>query len=75
MQYKSKIYTGSGTKEIEQKAYALANVMFGYKIGKNFDIQLNIDNVFNKKYYEGIGNNKMVYGDPRIFNLSFTYSF
>nr|WP_291939208.1 hypothetical protein [Campylobacter sp.] len=31
--------------------------------------------MFNKKYYEGIGNNKMVYGDPRIFNLSFTYSF
>ncbi|QKF61299.1 TonB-dependent siderophore receptor [Campylobacter curvus] len=75
VQYKSKIYTGSGAKEIEQKAYALANVMFGYKISKNFDIQLNIDNVFNKKYYEGIGNNKMVYGDPRIFNLSFTYSF
>ena len=49
--------------------------MFGYKISKNFDIQLNIDNVFNKKYFEGIGNNKMVYGDPRTFNLGFTYSF
>ena len=75
VQYKSKIYVGSGANEITQKAYTLANLMFGYKISKNFDIQLNIDNVFNKKYFEGIGNNKMVYGDPRTFNLGFTYSF
>ncbi len=75
VQYKSKIYVGSGANEITQKAYTLANLMFGYRISKNFDIQLNIDNVFNKKYFEGIGNNKMVYGDPRTFNLGFTYSF
>lgn len=49
--------------------------MFGYKIGKNFDVQLNVDNVFNKKYYEGIGENRMVYGDPRMFNISFSYNF
>ena len=54
MQYKSKIYVGSGANEITQKAYTLANLMFGYKISKNFDIQLNIDNVFNKKYWAGM---------------------
>lgn len=75
LQYKSKIYTGSGNNQITQKAYTLSNLMLGYKIGKNFDIQLNIDNLFNKKYFEGIGQNKMVYGDPRMFNLSFTYNF
>lgn len=75
LQYKSKIYVGKGSDEITQKAYTLANLMLGYKISKNFDIQLNIDNVFNKKYFEGIGSNKMTYGDPRVFNLGFTYSF
>ena len=75
LMYKSKAYTGSGANKIEQDAYTLANVMFGYKIGKNFDVQLNVDNVFNKKYYEGIGANRMVYGDPRMFNISFSYNF
>jgi len=63
--YKSKIYTGKDANEITQKGYTLANLMFGYKFAKNFDVQLNIDNLFNKKYYEGIGKNKMVYGDRR----------
>ena len=73
--YKSKIYTGKGASEITQKGYTLANLMFGYKFAKNFDVQLNIDNLFNKKYFEGIGKNRMVYGDPRTFNLSFNYKF
>lgn len=73
--YKSKIYVGSGDRRITQNDYALVNLMFGYKINKNFDIQLNIDNLFDKRYYEGIGANKMVYGDPRLFNLTFSYNF
>ncbi|EDO9794264.1 TonB-dependent siderophore receptor [Campylobacter fetus] len=73
--YKSKIYVGSGDRRITQNDYALVNLMLGYKINKNFDIQLNIDNLFDKRYYEGIGANKMVYGDPRLFNLTFSYNF
>ncbi|MBS6286417.1 MAG: TonB-dependent receptor, partial [Campylobacter concisus] len=71
--YKSKIYKDAD--KITQKGYTLANLMLGYKFAKNFDVQLNIDNLFNKKYYEGIGRNMMVYGDPRTFNLSFNYKF
>lgn len=75
LNYASKIYTGSGDSLITQKAYVLANLMLGYKISKNFDVQLNVDNLFNKRYFEGIGHNKMVYGAPRTFNLSFTYTY
>lgn len=75
LMYKSKIYTGSGATKITQDGYTLANLMLGYKFSKHFDMQLNVDNLFDKEYYEGIGNNLMVYGDPRMFNLSFTYSF
>lgn len=73
--YKSRIYVGNASMQIMQKAYVVANLMLGYKLSKNFDIQLNIDNLFNKRYFEGIGNNKMVYGDPRVFNLNFAYNF
>ncbi|WP_169752199.1 TonB-dependent siderophore receptor [Campylobacter mucosalis] len=75
LEYKSKIYVESGNTKITQNAYTLANLMLGYNINKNFDIQLNVDNLFNKRYFEGIGANKMVYGDPRTFNLKFSYNF
>lgn len=73
--YRSKIYSDSPYGRIEQKAYTIANVMLGYKASKNLDVQLNVDNITDKRYFEGIGSNRMIYGDPRTFNLSLTYSF
>ena len=49
--------------------------MLGYKASKNLDVQLNVDNITDKRYFEGIGSNRMIYGDPRTFNLSLTYNF
>ncbi|WP_320036085.1 TonB-dependent siderophore receptor [Halarcobacter sp.] len=73
--YKSKYYTGSGLTKITQDAYTIANMMLAYKINKNTNLQLNIDNLFDKEYYEGIGNNSMVYGTPRSAMLTLKYSF
>lgn len=73
--YKSKIYTGSGTSLITQDAYLTADLMAGYKVNKNLDLQLNINNVFDKKYYERLGVNSMVYGDPRNITLGMKYTF
>nr|WP_314120123.1 TonB-dependent siderophore receptor [uncultured Campylobacter sp.] len=73
--YRSRIYSDSAYGRIEQKAYTIANAMMGYRVNKNFDIQLNVDNITDKRYFEGIGSNRMIYGDPRTYNLSFTYSF
>jgi outer membrane receptor for ferric coprogen and ferric-rhodotorulic acid len=75
LNYCSKIYTGSGTSYIEQEAYTLANVMAKYQINKRTELQLNINNLFDKKYYEGIGTNLMVYGAPRNAMLSMRYYF
>ncbi|RBQ32453.1 TonB-dependent siderophore receptor [Arcobacter sp. FW59] len=75
LNYKSKVYTGSGLDRIEQDAYILANVMASYNVSKDLKIQLNINNLFDKKYYEGIDPNAMNYGEPRSFNLSMKYSF
>lgn len=71
LQHKSKFYTG----EIVQKAYTIANAMAGYSINKNTSLQLNISNLFDKKYYEGIGTNGMTYGDPRKVTATLKYTF
>lgn len=75
LQYKSEYYTGSGATQITQDAYTIANAMLGYKLNKNTNLQLNVNNIFDKEYYDGIGNNSMVYGDPRNFTFNLKYSF
>ncbi|WP_323665154.1 TonB-dependent siderophore receptor [Aliarcobacter butzleri] len=75
LNYKSKFYTGSNASKITQDEFITTDLMAGYKINKNLDLQLNINNVFDEKYYEGIGVNSMVYGDPRNFTLGMKYTF
>ncbi|MDN5078134.1 TonB-dependent siderophore receptor [Aliarcobacter butzleri] len=75
LNYKSKFYTGSGANKITQDEFITTDLMAGYKINKNLDLQLNINNVFDEKYYDRIGNNSMVYGDPRNFTLGMKYTF
>lgn len=73
--YKSKFYTGTGANYIEQEGVTLANAMLGYEFDKNISLQANIENIFDKKYYEGIGANSMNYGNPRNMTLIFRYVF
>lgn len=49
--------------------------MLGYEVDKNIGIQANIENIFDKKYYEGMGVNSMNYGTPRNATLTFRYNF
>ncbi|USW97762.1 TonB-dependent receptor [Pseudomonas proteolytica] len=69
-----------GKFHIEQDAYALVGLMAGYQVNKHLDTQLNINNVFDKKYYQGIASNSTwspydVFGDPRNFTVTAKYSF
>ncbi|MFW2569214.1 TonB-dependent receptor domain-containing protein, partial [Aliarcobacter butzleri] len=50
LNYKSRFYTGSDASKITQDAVITTDLMAGYKVNKNLDIQLNIDNVFDEKY-------------------------
>ncbi|MDN5077289.1 TonB-dependent siderophore receptor [Aliarcobacter butzleri] len=75
LNYKSKVHSGSGTSQITQDAYMIANAMASYKVSKDLKVQLNINNLFDKKYYEGIEDNYMSYGEPRSFTLGMKYSF
>ncbi len=75
LSYKSKFYDGTGVNYIAQDEIVLVNAMLGYEIDKNIGIQANIENIFDKKYYEGIGSNSMNYGNPRKATLTLRYSF
>ena len=73
--YYSDIYQGSGENRIDRDDLYLANAMLGYRFDSNFSGQININNIFDKKYYEGLGTNSMNYGDPRNATLALKYKF
>lgn len=64
---------------IEQKAYAVADLMLAYRASEHLDLRLNIDNLFDKRYWRAIGSNTAYavnqYGEPRKFVLSARYRF
>lgn len=67
-----------GTHELEaigQKAYGLVDVMLGYAITSNLDVQLNVFNVFDKEYKDTSFWDAFTYGEPRNVQLSMNFSF
>ncbi|RKG32870.1 TonB-dependent siderophore receptor [Acinetobacter guerrae] len=75
LNYKSRVYEGEDAARITQDDYILANLMAAYQVDKNIKLQLNLNNLFDEKYYEGIGVNSMVYGAPRNATITFRYNF
>lgn len=60
-----------------QGGYAVYNAMASYRINKDYSIQVNVNNLFDKVYYKkfaptGIG---YYYGDPRNVTLSLRAAF
>ncbi len=67
-------HVGSGTSD--QAGYALVGLMAGYRFNEHWDGRVNFNNVFDKKYWQGIPSSGGggVYGDPRnvMFSLKWT---
>lgn len=67
--------SGAATR-IEQKAFALVNLMARYKITDDLTVQANVDNLFDETYYTQISYfSQYRYGAPRNFTVSLTHSF
>lgn len=67
--------TGAPTR-IEQKAFALANLMARYALTDKTAVQVNIDNLFDETYYSQISYfSQYRYGAPRNFTISLSHSF
>ena len=74
----SDFYGQSGNVRIEADGYTVASLAIGYQINDHFKATLNVDNLFDEKYYERAGfwtRSASFYGAPRsvFFNLKATW--
>lgn len=64
---------GPNREDFKQKSIFLVDAMVRYALRDNITISLNLNNIFDKTYYDGIGNGISRYGIPRNFQLSLRY--
>ena len=73
-----KVADGS-TYRLKQGAYAVTDLMAGYKVNQHLDLQLNANNIFDRTYYKSISNSVSYggdsYGAPRNMMVTAKYSF
>lgn len=56
---------------ISQDAYTVVKLMSRYEFDKHLSASLNVDNLFDKKYYDNVGfYNGVFWGAPRTVTLS-----
>ncbi|MBI1683604.1 TonB-dependent siderophore receptor [Caulobacter hibisci] len=74
--WRDDIYAVSGASEIDQKAFALVNLMARYKINDSLSVQANVDNLFDETYYTQISYfDQYRYGAPRNYTVALKYAF
>lgn len=66
--------TPYGTFRAEQGSYALVDMFTRYQVTKNFAVQGNVNNLFDKTYDTNI-DGSIVYGEPRNFSITASYQF
>lgn len=64
----------NGVSRISQDGYTVVDLFTRYQVTKTFSVQGNINNLFDKEYYDYLGSYG-VYGAPRNFSISANYSF
>ncbi|KAG1451265.1 hypothetical protein G6F57_016210 [Rhizopus arrhizus] len=71
----SEVSAGGGTVTAKQKAYAIYNLMARYDFNSRLSAQLNLNKLFDKKYYLGGVANQVYYGEPRSVFVNLTAKF
>ncbi|BCQ32919.1 ferric-rhodotorulic acid/ferric-coprogen receptor FhuE [Erwinia rhapontici] len=64
----------AGSDYIDQSPVTLVNLFSRYQVTRQVSVQANINNLFDKEYYDYMGT-YVVYGAPRNFTISANYSF
>ncbi|MGB9090117.1 MAG: TonB-dependent siderophore receptor [Pseudomonas farsensis] len=65
-----------GPQKFERGSYALVGLMASYDFDEHLKGTVNVNNLFDRVYYSGIGNyNTAYYGDPRNVMFNVKYSF
>ncbi len=70
-------YNPSGNLErVQQSSFALVSLMARYEFNPALSLQLNIENLFDEKFYSQIGfYDQLAYGPPRSASLLLRYNF
>lgn len=64
------------TEKLKQDSYSIVRLMAKYQVTPALSAQLNINNLFDEKYYTNIGfYSQVAYGTPRNANLTLKYDF
>ena len=69
------LYYNSLKARATQDDYTVASLMARYQVTDKLAATLNLNNIFDEKYYSGIGGSVGHYGDPRNASLSLRYDF
>ncbi|KAF0864319.1 TonB-dependent siderophore receptor [Pseudomonas sp. LD120] len=73
---RSDVASPKGSTEVSQGAYALTSLMARYQINDNLSLTANLDNLFDKQYYEQIGfYSQGWWGEPRNLRLGLKAAF
>lgn len=64
----------AGSDYIDQSPVTLVNLFGRYQVTKQVSVQANVNNLFDKEYYDYMGT-YVVYGAPRNFSVSAHYAF
>ncbi len=67
-------YAVAGAGRVEQDSYALVSAFARYRLAPQFSVQVNLNNLLDKKYYAQIGAYGG-YGDGRNGSITFNWSF
>ncbi|MEX5508007.1 TonB-dependent siderophore receptor [Pseudomonas paralactis] len=71
--------TGATAWKNEQGSYTVVGLVAGYKASEQLDLQVNVNNLFDRVYYSSVANGGYspydIYGDPRNMKLTARYSF
>ena len=67
MSWRSEFFAQSGTLRIHAPGYALLSAQVGYQINDHLSLNLSVDNLLDKKYYEKVSgvSRQNYYGEPR----------
>jgi len=61
--------------KITQDDYTVVSLMARYQVTEHLTATMNLNNIFDEKYYSGIGGSVGHYGDPRNASLNLRYDF
>lgn len=63
-------------QNVTQKNVLLVDAMAKYRFSEKIDVSFNVKNLFNEKYFAGLGNfDTGFYGEPRSFSISTKFKF